>query len=230
MSSRGQGIVTRTGMHSLNTCAAMAIVALSACIGGCAISGANELQAKYDAAVKQASECATENKRLQEQVSQQDKQILSLLALGDKRLDKIFHVKSLEIGSNTAAVNAAGKEGAADDAVKVYMLPMDQDGSILKAAGDVKIQLYDLAATPGDNLVGEADWNVDQIGKFWASGFWTYHYSFVCPFKTQPRHSEITVRVEFVDYLTGKHFSSQKVVNVKLSPAPTTSAASEPSK
>ncbi|MFB3891241.1 MAG: hypothetical protein ACE15C_04365 [Phycisphaerae bacterium] len=166
-----------------------------------------------------------ENKRLSEQIAEQDKRILSLMALGDKRLDKLFHVKSVDLGSMTGGINTTGRQDAGDDAIKVYVLPMDQDGSIIKAAGDVKVQLFDLAAPPDDNLVGECQWPVDQIGKFWSSGFFTYHYSFICPFKVTPKHAEITVRVEFTDYLTGKHYTAQKVCKIKLPPAPETQPA-----
>ena len=34
--------------------------------------------------------------------------------------------------------------------------------------------------------------------------FLGFHYILECPWKTIPRNGEITVRVEFTDYLTGK--------------------------
>ena len=55
-------------------------------------------------------------------------------------------------------------------------------------------------------------------GATWAfSGFMTNYYSFICPWKSSPpAHEEITVRVEFVDYLTGKSFTAQKTCKLQL--------------
>lgn len=165
----------------------------------------------------QVGELTIQNRKLTDQIAQQDQRILSLLNLGDKRLDKLFHVKTIWLGDATGGFASDGREER-DDSIKVYLQPMDADGSVIKAAGDVKIQVFDLAADPKNNLVGEFKWSVDQVGKNWASGMFSYHYSFVCPWKTPPAHSELTVRVEFVDYLTGEHFSAQKVCKVKLAP------------
>jgi hypothetical protein len=190
--------------------AAAAITLLS----GCMVPQARYDQTSAELAKKTEllNQATTDNARLTRQISDQDQRILSLLAMGDKRMDRLFHVKDVSLGDYTGGVDTNGKAG--DDAIKVYLLPMDQDGSILKAAGDVKIQLYDLAAAPADNLIGEYNFSVDQIGKYWSSGFLTYHYSFVCPWKQPPQHNQITVRVEFVEYLTGRHFTAQKVCSI----------------
>lgn len=207
---------------------------LLALIAAAMSSGCGPSQAQYNqvqeeltkktAALNQAS---VENDRLAKQVAQQDERILSLLALGDKRLEKLFYVKSISLGDYTGGYDSDGKSG--DDAIKVFLLPMDQYGSIIKAAGEVKIQLFDLAAPPAENLLGEYSFDVDQVGKSWASGFLTYHFSFVCPWKVLPKHNQVTVRVEFVDYLTGRHFSAQKICTINLPPAPATAETTKPS-
>jgi hypothetical protein len=60
--------------------------------------------------------------------------------------------------------------------------------------------------------------------KNWYSGFlsMTYHYSFVCPWKRPPAKSELIVHVEFTDYLTGRHITALKTINVQM---PTTQPA-----
>jgi hypothetical protein len=152
---------------------------------------------------------------LQTVVVDQQKQIRSLQALGKTRLDKLFHVEKIELGRYTAGIDTDGKSG--DDAVKVYLRPIDREGHTIKAAGDVKIRLFDLGADPRQSLIGEYEWSADQVAKQWSSSFMTYHFSFVCPWKkVPPLHKEVTVRVEFVDYLTGKHFTAQKLCKVKL--------------
>ena len=166
---------------------------------------------------------------LQTVIVDQQKQIRSLLALGKaKRLEKIYHVSKIAIGRYTGGVDTDGVAG--HDAIKVFLRPIDQDGSTLKAAGDVKIQIFDLALPEKKNLIGEYKWPVDKISKQWSGGFMTYHFSFVCPWKktSPPKHKKLTVRVEFLDYFTGKTFAAQKVCEVRVKPTPTT--ATKPAK
>ena len=107
----------------------------------------------------------------------------------------------------------------------MYVKPIDQHGSVLKAAGQVTIELYDLAANPNENLIGKYEWTVDETAKRWFSGFVSYHYTFECPWPSSPpKHRQITVRVSFVDYLTGKTFTAQKLCKVNLP------AAAQPAK
>jgi hypothetical protein len=166
---------------------------------------------------------------LQTVIIDQQKQIRSLQALGGaKRLEKIYNVSKIAIGRYTGGVDTDGVVG--HDAIKVFLRPIDQDGSTLKAAGDVKIQIFDLALPEKEVLIGEYKWPVDKISKQWSGGFMTYHFSFVCPWKkaSPPKHKKLTVRVEFLDYLTGKIFVAQKVCEVRVKPTPTT--ATKPAK
>jgi hypothetical protein len=170
-----------------------------------------------------------ENLSLKEQLRQRDEQVRTLQALGEgKRLEKLFTVKRVQIGSYTGGVDLDGKGG--DDGVKVFLEPQDARGSTIKAAGDVTIQLYDLAAPPGENLLLACHLTPDQIADKWTNGFLTQYYILECPWgKNVPRHSEITLRAAFVDYLTGLTFTDQKVVTVTLPPTqPATQAASAP--
>ena len=140
----------------------------------------------------------------------------------------LFCIAGIELGRYTGGLDTDGKDG--EEAVKVYLDPVDSAGSVLKAAGDVKIQLFDLAMLPGENLLGEYQWTADQIGSHWSDAiFGGSHFSFICPWKQLPKHDQITIRVEFTDYLTGKTFTAQKVVRVRIpSSLPTTAPTSEP--
>lgn len=157
---------------------------------------------------------------LQAVVIDQQKQLRSLQRLGSARLEKLFHVEKIQLGRYTGPVDT--DDDGSQDGIKVFLRPLDREGHTIKAAGDVKIRLFDLAADPNENLIGEYNWTAEKIADQWSGSFMTYHFSFVCPWKSgPPRHGEITVRVEFVDYLTGRNFAAQKVCKVKPAP-PTT--------
>ena len=171
-----------------------------------------------------------ENLALHGQLRSRDEQIKALQALGaGKRLEKLFTVKRIQIGSYTGGVDTDGKPG--DDGVKVLLEPRDAQDSTIKAAGDVTVQLYDLAAPPAQNLLAACHYTPEELAGKWTNGFLSQYFIFECPWgRNVPRHNQITVRVTFVDYLTGLSFTDQKVVTVALPPAtqPAAQASSAP--
>jgi len=164
----------------------------------------------------------------QQQLARQDQQLATLQALGTRRLENLFRVARIRLGRFTGGYDSDEKPG--EDGVKVYVEPIDEAGSVLKAAGSVTIQLFDLAAPDGEYDLGAHRFDVDTIANHWFSGAFTNHYSFVCPWgERRPSCSEVTVRVTFVEYLTGKTFIAQKRAPVEGPPPPATrpAAASE---
>lgn len=148
-------------------------------------------------------------------VNLQRKQIATLQKLGDKRLEKVFHVTAIKLDRLTGGADYDGKPG--HDGVTVYLQPVDKQGHVIKAAGDIRIELFDLANPDGKRRIGEYRWDVDHAGKLWHGRFMTNHYTVKCPWRTKPpAHDEITVRVEFTDYLTGQVFRTQRLVKIRL--------------
>jgi hypothetical protein len=202
-------------MHPARAWKSAAAVALAACLAGCGVGPEQYHQVldQRDQAKRQAAELTEANARLRQESAEKDEQIATLQALGPQRIEKLFRVEGIRLGRFTAGVDLDGD--GSDDGVKVYLQPTDAQGSTVKAAGDVMVQLYDLAESSCKSLVGEYYWGVDQIGECWAGGFLSDHYSLVCPWQSDPpAHDEITVRVEFVDYLTGKTFTAQKLIQI----------------
>jgi len=196
---------------------AAGVVCLACLVGGCDMVGStaefDRVVAERDTALEEARELGEQNAELTSELADCRQQADTLRGLGDKRLERLFHVERIEIGQYTGGVDTDGEPG--DDAVKVFLSPLDRDGSVLKAAGDVTLRLHDLAEGEG-TLVGERTWTVDELSAQWASGFLTYHFSFVCPFTARPSHREITVHATFVDYLTGRTFTAQKACEIAL--------------
>jgi len=200
--------------------AAVAMLVGLATAGGCnhsdqTLSLRRQLQDANDALRK----AEREKFDLTTRIARQQEHIDRLQALGGKRMKHVFRVERIRLGRYTGGVDLDGKPG--DDGVKVYIHPIDQHGSIIKAAGAVKVQLFDLAAPTGENLIFERTWPVAKIHKNWSAGLLGDHFAFECRWKKLPAHDEITVRAEFVDYLTARRFTAQKACKVAL-PPPTT--------
>lgn len=200
--------------------AAVAMLVGLAAAGGCApsnhtLSLRRQLQDANDALRKAEHEKLDLTRRIADQQEHIDR----LQALGGKRMEHLFRVQRVRLGRYTGGADMDGKPG--DDGVKVYLQPIDQHGSIIKAVGAVKVQLFDLAAPTGENLIFEQTWPAETIHKNWSAGLLGDHFAFKCRWKTRPAHVEITVRAEFVDYLTARRFTAQKACKVAL-PPPTT--------
>jgi hypothetical protein len=168
---------------------------------------------------------------LRDTIKQRDNQLVAQKAtideLGDQLrvarsiseddLKKIFYPEQLVIDKLSGGADYDGQPG--DDGVTVYLKPVDKEGDVIKVAGDIRIQLFDLAAPPARNLIGEYFIPVDQVGKLWHGKLLTDHYTIKCPWpKGPPEHNEITIRATFVDYLTKRVVSAQAVCHVKLPP------------
>ena len=174
-----------------------------------------QLTADLESARAEAKTARQAASAARSELVRKQKRIDTLVALGPDRLKKLYYAKAVKLGQYTGGADLDGQVG--DDGIKVFLRPIDANGDTIKAAGSVTVQLYDLAQ-PGDKtLIGEYKWSVDEVAKAFSGGFMTYHFSFTCPWKpAPPKHEEITVRVEFIDYLTGKAFTVQKVCKVDL--------------
>jgi len=210
--------------------ARLAKVAMAACIipAACVMLAACTPQrpVRLDAnMLLEVEQLRTRNEELCKQLSQRDEQILALQNLGDKRLERLSTVRRISLASGTGGASTDDKPG--DDAVKVNVAPIDQYGSVLKAAGSVKVQVFDLAAPQAKNLLAECNYDPNAAAKNWVSGLFSSYYAFTLPLPAKPpAHSELTVRAEFTEYLTGKTFTTQQIIKIALPPKPTTQPAS----
>lgn len=186
------------------------------------------VEEQRDAALAHADELSKQVVELSAKVESQKKQIETLQALGDKRMENVFTVAEIEIGRHSGGINTDQNPG--HDAVRVFLKPLDKQGHVLKAAGDIKIQLFDLAQPKDQMLFAEYTYPVKDIGKYWAGGLLANQYSFECRFpegKT-PAHADVILRVTFTDYLTGRTHTTQKLLKLALPPQETPSAATQP--
>ena len=149
-------------------------------------------------------------------------------ALAPERMAKLYTTHDLKFGSLTGGFDA-GPARPGESGVKVYVVPTDQDGQPLKAAGSFKVEAFDLAQ-PQDPLVGQWSFSTDEAKRNWYGAFMSYTYAFTLPWKgwkRLPAHPEVTIKVTFTDELTGLSFEKQTLVKVQA-PA-TTQPASAPS-
>lgn len=148
-------------------------------------------------------------------IDELNRRLATARAISEEDLKKLYYPEKLVIDSLSGGVDTDGKPG--DDAIEVYLKPVDRDGDTLKVVGDIHVELFDLAAD--GKKVGEVKIPADEVGKLWYGKLLTYHYTVRVPWlEGPPAHSEITVRATFVDYLTQRAVSAQSAVSFKPAP------------
>ena len=67
-----------------------------------------------------------------------------------------------------------------------------------------------------DQQIGHWTFPVEQARQNWYGEGMLSAYILKCPWEKTPGHAELTVKVTFHDELTGREFTEQRVVRVKL--------------
>ncbi|HTL28307.1 MAG TPA: hypothetical protein VL282_03765 [Tepidisphaeraceae bacterium] len=122
--------------------------------------------------------------------------------LQNDRLTQLFTTHGIEFGKLTRVD---------DKTLKVYVVPTDDEGQSLKAAGTFEVELFDLAQTQ-NTLLGKWNFDADQTRKSWQGTWPLYTYVLEAPLQNAPSHEDLTVRVTFTDTLTGRSFTAQKQI------------------
>jgi hypothetical protein len=131
--------------------------------------------------------------------------------LPESRLDQLFTVHGLSFGRLTGGYSS--DIDPPDQMVKVYIVPTDDDGQPLKAAGLFKVELFDLAEQ--NTRLGTWNFSVEQARADWYGYALQYEYVLDCPWQTPPQHAGLLLRVTFTDALTGRQFVSEKQITVR---------------
>ncbi len=197
---------------SLLILAGCLLVLLCGCGGpqgaGAALSPAEQIEMLNEQKTEltaQLEESNVENERLKSQV-----EVLSELP-ADVRVDKLYHLKRVTIGKYTGFYDK-DRDGRKEKLI-VYLEPTDETGDCLKAAGVVEVQLWDLN-NDAQPLLGKWRVGADELKEMWFSTFLKNNYRLIFDISevvenfTEP----LTVKVSFVDYLSGRALTDQKVI------------------
>jgi len=156
----------------------------------------------------QLEQSTIENEQLQ-------KQIHTLSGLPEQlKGENLYNLLNIEIGKYTGFFDK-DKDGTKEKLI-VYIEPIDEQGDVIKAAADVEVELWDLNKTDGNALL--AKWppvKPDELKNLWFDSMLKVNYrlTFDIADKVESFDEPLTVKVTFTDYLSGKVFKKQKVIN-----------------
>ena len=169
---------------------------------------------------EQIQDLKLERKQLARQVEQEEakntrlkKQIDVLTGLGPiLSSENLYEIEQVRVGRFTDLYDK-DKDGRKEKLI-VYIQPIDKNGDIIKAAGVVDVQLWDLHNENGQALLGE--WHVDaaSLKKLWFRTLISINYRLIFDVgdKVKSFDEPLTVKATFTDYLSGGVFEVQKVI------------------
>ena len=199
----------------IGLCALLGTTALLAtgCQPSTNIDYERQLQVLRDTVAQQKADLAAQKAT----IDTLTQQLNVIRGIKPEDLKTIFYPVKIVIDSLSGGYDFDNQPG--DDGVVVYLRPVDSEGDTLKVAGEIHIQLYDLAAAAHQTLLGEYKIPVEQARKLWYGKLMTNHYTIRCPWPhNPPTHPEITIRATFIDFLTQRVISAQSTCTVKLPP------------
>ena len=177
-------------------------------------SSANILLRKQNQTLQaQVDQLTAQHQRDVAMLAASDKNRPTTRMLGPAQLDQLFTTHGLKIGNLTGGDNPDSTKPF-DNQLKIYVVPIDDSGTPIKAAGSFKIESFDLG-DPKKPLIGTWNFDLKQAGGLFYSQFLLYTYVLNCPWQTVPAHADLTVKITFDDALTGRQFIEQMQIKVR---------------
>lgn len=129
----------------------------------------------------------------------------------DVNIESLHRLRRINIHRYTGLADK-DKDGTMEKLI-VYLQPIDEEGDIIKAAGAVNVQLWDLNKANGEALLGQWNIGVNELKKHWITFLVTnYRLTLDLEEKIERLEKPLTVKVTFTDYLSGKVFNEQRVI------------------
>lgn len=166
-----------------------------------------------------------ENEKLKAENQQLKEQLETLMGI-DKpaRLEAISAVSSIELtnrcgiydkdSNDTGNSSGQSPPQPRKKTLVVYLRPIDDMGDCFKAAGALKIELWNLDAKPNEALLKSWEIEPKDLRKRWSGSLLTSYYKLQFDVSSilGSKEKELTLKAEFTDYLTGKVLKEQRVV------------------
>ena len=196
-----------------------AVALLAAVLAGCQSPSAANTQLRKD---KQALEAQIQTLKSEQAadratIAALEKRSTTVPSLPQARLNSLFTTHSIKIGRLTGGTNR-DPNASSDDTLKVYLTPLDESDSAIKATGRVIVEAFDLAK-PSSNRVGRWEFSPTSLKEQWRSLGPLEAFVLDCPLSSLPQHSDLALNITFEDELTGRTFTALHKASIRLPPA-----------
>lgn len=206
-------------------CIVSAVLALPLGLSGCATAGGQgDLRRELDKKNERIAALERENAALRAAADESHRQMEVARGITPGERAQLVAPEKITIDTRSGTADLDGKPG--DDGLLVHLKLFDREGDAIKAAGDIRIDAFDLTDPANPRTVGTWSFTAEQAAKMWLGKLMTYHYTLKCPWQNgAPTAGEVTVRVTFVDLMTKRVLTIQQPFALKTKAMP---AATQP--
>lgn len=203
------------GTHSL-------LVLTAVLLAGCGVGSerTSPLEMKVRDLEREKAQLAGQLEQGQIEAEQLKSQVKTLAVLPQDKRDSLFYsLSAVTIGRFTDFYDK--NEDGKRDKLIVYLRPIDRAGDVIKTAGVVGVQLWNLSDPNGHALLGQWQVQSAELHKCWFNTLASTAYRLTFDVSVTPEilAQPLTVRITFTDYLTGQVFTDQYVIQPKAAPS-----------
>jgi hypothetical protein len=182
-------------------------------LAGCGIGSARKppLEMKVEALQQEKAQLARSAEQCQVENEQLRQQIKALAALPKDRSENPYTLTSVRLTRFTGFYDT-DKDGKREKLL-VYVQPIDESGDVIKAAGIMNVELWNLNK-PGDQaVVGRWQIQMAELRKLWVNAIVSnYRLPFDVSVTPELLTQPLTIKITFTDYLSGEIFRDQQVI------------------
>jgi hypothetical protein len=104
-----------------------------------------------------------------------------------------------------------------DEAIQVIVTPHDSEGDLVKIAGQLEIEAYDLTKSGDDKRIGRWMFEPGEVRKHWHAGFLSSGYQFHLPLDEAPGGKQLLVHARMLT-TDGRQFDTNQTLAVATGP------------
>ena len=200
-------------MRTQKTILASVIAAGLILASGCDNGGRPSLRDDFEELSRERTELKRRVEQLEGENEELTGRVKQLAAMSpEAKLEALPDVVRIELGRRTGLFDKEG-DGRKDKLI-VYVRPYDDSADTIKAAGSIRVQLWDLNADADSAQIGQWEVGGAELKEYWAGTFLTNYYrlKFDVGELLVDHEGELTLNVTFIDYITGKVLTAQKVL------------------
>lgn len=141
------------------------------------------------------------------------KQLMNLSGISPEvRLEHIITVEDIELAKRTGLFDK--DYNSAKESLIVYLKTIDKFGDSIKGAGIVDVELWDLSLPTEQAKLKSWHISPEELKENWAGSMMTSYYRLTFDVDDILKTNEgvLTVKIRFLDYLTGKSFEKQRAI------------------
>lgn len=138
----------------------------------------------------------------------------STTALLPEEATSLYRVETIEFSKlMTGSLDRDGQPG--DEMISAVLLPLDAQGSLVKVAGEVELELIDLSQPEGSRQLGRWGFSTEEVVDHWHDGLISSGYSFQLPWQQPPTSSNLLLHARLTT-VDGRMFETSREIVVEV--------------